>query len=242
VYLSRVILNQRSRGVQRLLADCHLMHRTIMQAFPAVPTGGDDPRRILGVLYRVETDRRSLVKIIVQSGYRPDWSVIDPGWLAVSMDFANPACKEIDRQYSQISTGMVLSFVLRANPTRKIGSTSKKERLAGAKKNNGRRIFITSEFEQHDWLNRKAAAGGFELVRRTEKEQPALIVRAPERAYGRHEEASDAPEKMPLVFSMVDYQGRLVVKDVDLFRSSLSSGFGSGKAYGCGLMLVAPAR
>ncbi len=239
MYLSRVTLNQRNRGVQRLLADCHLMHRTIMQAFPAVQPGGDDPRRILGVLYRVETNQRGLVKIIIQSGYPPDWSVIDSGWLAGGTDFDNPACKEIDRQYSQISPGMVLSFVLRANPTRKIGSSSKKERLAGAKKNNGRRIFITSEIEQYDWLNNKAAAGGFELVRRTEEEQPDLIVQASERAYGWHEKAS---EKSSLVFSTVDYQGRLVVKEADLFRSSLSSGFGSGKAYGCGLMLVAPAR
>lgn len=241
MYLSRVTLKQRNRGVQRLLADCHLMHRTIMQAFPAVPSGGDDPRRILGVLYRVETDRRGLVKIIVQSGYRPDWSALDPGWLAGGTDFANPACKAIDRQYSQISTGMVLSFVLRANPTRKIGSTSKKERLAGVKKNNGRRILITSELDQYDWLNRKAAAGGFELVR-TKEEQPDLIVRASERAYGWHAEASGKSEKMPLVLSMVDYQGRLAVKDADLFRSSLASGLGSGKAYGCGLMLVAPTR
>ncbi len=41
MYLSRLILNPRSRAVRRDLADCHSMHRTVMSGFPNVEAAGD---------------------------------------------------------------------------------------------------------------------------------------------------------------------------------------------------------
>ena len=57
MYLSRLILNPRHRLVQRDLADCHQLHRTVMSAFPDVDTGANDARAALGVLYRVDYRR-----------------------------------------------------------------------------------------------------------------------------------------------------------------------------------------
>jgi CRISPR system Cascade subunit CasE len=45
-----------------------------------------------------------------------------------------------------------------------------------------------------------------------------------------------------VVIQVVTYEGRIVVADADLLRHALLSGIGPAKAYGCGLMTLAPAR
>ena len=42
----------------------------------------------------------------------------------------------------------------------------------------------------------------------------------------------------PIQFSTLDFEGNLTVTDPDLFLASLAEGFGSAKAFGCGLMLI----
>ena len=59
MYLSRLILNPRSRAVRRELADCQELHRTIMAGFPDVPSDGD-ARSQLGVLYRLDIHPRTV--------------------------------------------------------------------------------------------------------------------------------------------------------------------------------------
>lgn len=45
-----------------------------------------------------------------------------------------------------------------------------------------------------------------------------------------------------LTFGAVLFEGRLRVTDADLFRAALASGIGPAKAYGFGLLSIAPAR
>jgi CRISPR system Cascade subunit CasE len=40
----------------------------------------------------------------------------------------------------------------------------------------------------------------------------------------------------------VTYEGRLRIDDVDKVRTVLTTGLGKAKAYGCGLMTLAPAQ
>src|SRR6266487_2639362 len=81
MYLSRLILNPRSRAVRRDLADCQDLHRTIMAGFPNVPADGD-ARSQLGVLYRLDIHPRTGVPaLLVQSSQQPDWSRLQGGYL-----------------------------------------------------------------------------------------------------------------------------------------------------------------
>jgi len=43
-----------------------------------------------------------------------------------------------------------------------------------------------------------------------------------------------------LTFGAILFEGRLRVTDGDLFRTTLQRGIGSGKAYGFGLLSIAP--
>ena len=72
MYLSRLVLDPRSRRAQRERADPYQMHRSIMRAFPEVLP--EDER----VLFRCETDSRTgMLTVLVQSLHEPDWI-----WLA----------------------------------------------------------------------------------------------------------------------------------------------------------------
>jgi CRISPR system Cascade subunit CasE len=119
VYLSRLILNLRSRAVQNDLVNCQGLHRTLLSAFPDKGIGAGGARRTYGLLYRLEEDQRTTRPVLyAQSSEKPDWSALPDGYLLETDE--NPACKAIDRQYEGLRAGKVLSFKLKANPTRKV--------------------------------------------------------------------------------------------------------------------------
>ena len=82
MYLSRLVLNPRSRVVRRDLADCQSLHRTVLSAFP-VTGDGVGARAEFGVLHRLEPSRFGTAPaLLVQSAEAPDWSRLPPEYLA----------------------------------------------------------------------------------------------------------------------------------------------------------------
>lgn len=234
MYLSRLVLNPRHRQVWRNLGDCQGLHRTVMSAFPSGP-GTGDARSALGVLYRVEEQRSGAVTLLVQSKVPPDWSALEVGYLqGMGEDTDNPACKAVDQQYRALHAGDVLTFRLRANPTRKIDT---KTGIDGRRRN-GKRVELCREEAQLEWLRRKGEQAGFEL----------LSVRAnPHVPNVRAVPGTKVTGKRPgngagaLTLASVLYEGILRVTDGEKFRRALEQGIGPGKAYGFGLLSVARA-
>ena len=125
MYLSRLILNPHNQKVRRDIRNCQEFHRTVMSAFPDIPES--EARRSLGVLYRIETDQNSgSVRTYVQSCKQPDWSSLPPDYCLRSVS-ENPSVKQIDDNFDGISNGTVLFFRLRANTTKKVGSSTKEQ-------------------------------------------------------------------------------------------------------------------
>lgn len=144
MYLSKLVLNPRSRDVRHDLASPYNLHRTILRAFPDEDEGG--PGR---VLFRVEELRRTgEIVALVQSHEKPDWSRLDdlPGYLMPSNGTPNPQTKEFRPGFKE---GQVLAFRLLANPT---------------VKRDGKRLGLVREEDQVAWLQRKAEMGGFEAL------------------------------------------------------------------------------
>jgi CRISPR system Cascade subunit CasE len=143
MYLSRLILNPRSRAVQRDLASPYELHRTVMGGFPDNLAASAER-----VLYRLDQmERGNQIWLLVQSQLEPDWSGLDATYLAQT-DRDNPAVKEVDMRPVP---GQRLTFRLRANPTRRLVQPADK----------GKRVGIYKVDEQIQWLNRKAENGGF---------------------------------------------------------------------------------
>ncbi len=238
MYLSRLILNPRSRLVQRDLADCQALHRTVMAAFP--PVAGTSPRRALGVLYRLDTDLRAGRFILyVQSQVPPDWSHLPADYLLPpENDQPNPVCRAIGEVYARLQPGNVLAFRLCANPTRRILRQVGRDGRAW----DGKRVELRREADQIAWLLRKAAQGGFEILAVRAAPVPDVRLSLVGRVVG-WRTADDGPEgRQRLTFYGVVFEGHLRIVDADRFRETLARGIGSGKAYGFGLLTLAPVR
>ncbi len=131
MYLSRLILNLRSRQVRAELANPYEMHRTIMKGFP------DGIRDTDRVLYRLETrPQQPYLTVLVQSRSLPDFqSLHETGYLCQPAE-----TKSFDLR---LEVGQAYTFRLVANPTRKIQDPNNE---------NGKRVGIYKEEEQLGWL------------------------------------------------------------------------------------------
>jgi CRISPR system Cascade subunit CasE len=229
MYLSRLILNPRSRQVRSELADPYEMHRTIWRAFPqGVFKVNRQDDAAAGVLFRVEVHPRTGVPtLLVQSRLKPNWSfLLGPGvnYLLpedeLPLDVENPAVKAVEVDFR---TGQVLAFRLRANPTVKKDREDKKQ---------GRRVGLFREEDQLKWLERKIGlAGGALLSARTSNEENTKGMLFVEKEDGKR-----------MRFLSVQFDGVLQVKDPAALKQALQAGIGSGKGLGFGLLSLAPAR
>ena len=248
MHYSRLMLNPRSRAVRRDLADAFQMHRSVMSAFPQLEERDRSDPESGSILWRVDTDQRSgVTMLIVQSELAPDWNVLlgrQPEYVAAPAGDERPPIDTKERTLV-LSAGQVLSFRLRANPTRKLKADGRK---------NGVRVGLVTEEEQLAWLQRKAEASGFRLhsVVVIPEEPPApRRTRQPES--GQRDESSGgvavataakaAATKTAVTQKMthvaVRFEGVLQVINSVTFQQTLRSGIGSAKGFGFGLLSIA---
>lgn len=226
-YLTRLLLNPRSRRVQRELADPYELHRTVMKAFAA------DLQSDERVLFRVDLPRAGAPSLLVQSHYAPDWSnLLDPqkGYLADAayLPFGDEpvAVKEVDFG-QKLQAGQRLAFRLRANPT------VKKARFdENGKALNGNRVPLIREKKQLEWLQRKItdknAAVLFRAAITTENDLRGKLF-------------SEKDPKKRMKFHAVQFEGMLQIDNLEAFLNMLENGIGPGKGLGFGLLSLARA-
>jgi CRISPR system Cascade subunit CasE len=227
LYLSRLRLEPRHHLVQRALADCHALHQHLMTGLPTAETG--QARAQYGVLYRIDVDRGSgIPTLLVQTAVRPDWTRIGQSGL-LRERAAEP--KEIAAAYETIAPGQRLRFRLRANPTRRVNRSH-----AGSDRLAGKRVELRDEESQRTWLTEgKADQCGFRVL--DLQVRPGDALGAKQGGWRREDE-----QRRKLTFGTVVFDGVLEVTDAERFRAALRQGIGSGKAYGFGLLSVAPAE
>lgn len=146
-----------------------------------------------------------------------------------------------------VGNGQMLRFRLRANPVvrRNLAETrtTKKGRVVARREkddivmarlksvSNGERSEHRARIIQEagrDWIESIGAQSGFELL-----EPDRLLVDN----YRQQQIWRRGKPNSP-TFSMLDFEGLLKVTDPATFLARLPLGFGSAKAFGCGLMLI----
>jgi CRISPR system Cascade subunit CasE len=246
LHLSRITLPLRSGPIQRLLSDCHAMHRFVMSAFPDVPD--EAARQSLGVLYRVERqERRPHVRVLVQSRATPLWAF-------ESNEIRAEGPASLDALMAGIAPGRRYRFRLHANPTRRVhrraatGPDAREQASAI-----GKRVAVRDEQARLIWLERKGAVAGFALLQA--EVSPGL--ESPAEAYEGFPAARSDPagvihgrqsRTLPggsiqnrfLSFETCIFEGVLEVRDAGALRAGIVAGIGAGKAFGCGLLSLAP--
>jgi CRISPR system Cascade subunit CasE len=229
MYLSKLLLNSGDRYARRDLASPYELHRTLWRAFP-----NDDPGRIL---FRTDSDRSGSHSIVlVQSDLEPDWTRLTD--LGRSYLLAGPEHKPFQPKFA---ASQRLRFRLRANPTKKIGTTSKAERLAGMK-DHGQRSALLHEEEQLSWLIRKGDQGGFRIPGewiegRDKRQVPNFRVDVVPEGWIRCGKESHGEGR----FYAVRFDGILEVTAPERFLKTVANGIGSAKGFGFGLLSLAPA-
>ena len=220
MYLSRLILNPRSRQVRSELARPYEMHRTLLRALPTGKVhAGRMEEDAAGLLFRVEEDARTgRLQLLAQSQLPPDWGFLAAGDYLLPGLAENPGIREVALQ---LQPGQLLAFRLRANPTK---------RLSAGKGHKGKRIGIYDEEAQLAWLARKGEQHGFRLLQaQVSRDGKFKQANAVQGTNGVHD----------LELLSVQFDGSLQVSDPEVLVRSVGAGIGSGKAFGFGLLSLA---
>jgi CRISPR system Cascade subunit CasE len=230
MYLTRFRINTGRVGARKLLASPQTMHAAVMTAFAeAPPTGaGDGPR----VLWRLDRGGDAATHLCIVSPMRPDLThlVEQAGWPTTArwdtFDYA-PFLKRLTK-------GDTWAFRLTANPVHSI------------RRDNDEPTKITAHLgpaHQLGWLLRQQDRAGFKVVEKPPGKQLAPGLDTHDlRIHGRRQlRFAKKRNSGQVTLVTVTFDGRLDITDPEAFRATLTRGLGRAKAYGCGLMTLAPA-
>lgn len=164
------------------------------------------------LMFRVDTDDDRPV-IVVQSQTEPDWS-------SLPADYARHEHKAITLD---LVAGQMLRFRLAARPTKRDKAT-------------GKRVTLRTDDEAIEWLRRKGTDAGFSIVSCQVGDHRWQDTRQPET------DADTRDRGKSRAVRYVQFDGVLVVTDPDKLRDAVRNGIGPQKAFGFGLLSLAPLR
>ncbi|MGA3325329.1 MAG: type I-E CRISPR-associated protein Cas6/Cse3/CasE [Terriglobia bacterium] len=209
-----------------------------------------------GFLYRIDPGPDGRAVILVQSAVKPDW---DYAFQNAGFLLAAPA--EVKVYEPRFAAGQRLRFRLAANPTKKIHTIRKEERqrcttdeLKQQEGRHGRRVPVPSAEELTAWRtqNPNEDARTFICSRlldwldewRVGPDEPPgfCIDKESTTIQAGYIYVNKGREEGGKRLRSVRYDGILEVTDPDKFRNTLLRGIGPGKAFGFGLLSVAPCQ
>jgi CRISPR system Cascade subunit CasE len=211
LWLTRIIPDLRSRHARRDLASAVGMHHRVMQLFP--DTTAEQARAALGVLFRVE-DGPQGPHVLVQSRTRPDSNALPSG-------YGTTATKPLTSLLEALRAGRPVRYRIAASAVRKPGKTTRS--LYNLKP-----VIPLSGAAADDWWLRQAHQSGLTIS--TVHSTPLDAARG-ERSQDKHR----------ICHARTRFDGTATINDPALLQRRLMEGIGRGKAYGCGLLTLAPA-
>jgi CRISPR system Cascade subunit CasE len=192
-----------------------------MSLFPdGVP---EQARTHFGVLFRVEDTPRGS-HLLIQSNQPPD-----PGRLPAH--YGTLTTRPLEPLLNALQAGHTLHYRCTASPVRKPGHTTRAlHNLPAAVPLNGTAA--------EEWWQRQVTAVGLQPL--TLNSQPVDAAR--DRQQPANPKSRTAAKSTNRVHHhRVRFDGTATITDPDLLRTAIHNGIGRGKAYGCGLLSVAPA-
>jgi CRISPR system Cascade subunit CasE len=220
MFLTRFQINPARRGARKLLSSPQAMHAAVRAAF-AAPR--DHERAATRTLWRLDAPATSTTHLYILSPGRPDLThlVEQAGWPTTQ----TWVTRDYDGLLASLRPGQHWAFRLTANPTHSGRKT--------AEAKDTQRFAYLREQEQVGWLTGRAARHGFALATQQDGQPNLRLHRRQTQTFtrGMH----------PVTLTTVTYDGILQVTDADAFRRALTTGIGHAKAYGCGLLTLAPA-
>jgi len=224
MYFSRVMLNpmaNQQQLAQIVSHDSYREHQALWQLFDSDPDAKRD------FLYRKVVEHGRVKYYLLSQRIPVDKSGL---WNIDKPKPYNP----------KLIAGQTLFFMLKANPIISVTDANGKLKRHDIVMHEKKRIDfkMMPKAEQPSlpnlvqgsgikWLQSRAQSHGFSI------ESEKVI------ADGYFQHQSQAKnKKRPIKYSTIDFQGILTVGDPEKFLTTLYSGIGKSKAFGCGLMLI----
>jgi CRISPR system Cascade subunit CasE len=234
-YLSRIWLNPLRIGAQRLIRNPQALHAAVLGGIPGQPVTER-------VLWRLEPDGTHRLGVLVLSDSAPSWEhlVERAGWSGPDQALVRPYQPLLDA----VVRGREFAFRLRANPvsaTRHPQSPSpaQTERLARARPR-GERVPHRTVEHQLAWLTDRAQGWGFRLPVTADGVPDVRLTARDRVVFTKRDEREAGTQARRVTLQTATYEGRLQVHDPAAARLSLLLGVGPARAYGCGLITLAP--
>ena len=215
MFLTRIEIDRDRRGARKLLGSPQAMHAAVLAG---CPVGENETGR---VLWRLDASRpRSLLYIASPVEPALDHLVAqagtEAGWLT----------RDYHSLLNSLQADQRWAFRLTANVT-------VAKRLTPDAPRSQRYGHVTAT-QQRDWLVNRAGKFGFSIAENS-SDLEALVVR------DRSIKQFYRNGKL-VTLATATFDGVLDVQDADALRSAMTSGIGPAKAYGCGLLTIAPLR
>lgn len=171
-----------------------------------------DNLRDARMLFRIEEDGGCGAAVLVQSLTAPDWSRLTaPDDYLLRVE----GPKTVD--LTHLAADQRCVFRLRCCPAKRV--------WCKGSENHGKRLVLSDKGDILAWLDRKAKASGFRI-------REAAFDRV------RWHQTKDGQD---VILPGVVFDGILLVTEPGLLRHALARGIGPGKAFGFGLLSIAPA-
>ncbi|MEU0786702.1 type I-E CRISPR-associated protein Cas6/Cse3/CasE [Streptomyces sp. NPDC006173] len=243
-YLSRIRINPLRADSRRLLASPRAMHAAVQGGIPNPP---EHDR----TLWRLDADNPHRPHLFVLTTDKPDWThlVEQAGWPGA--DGEHYAIRDYTPLLQQLAPGRSFAFRLTANPVqntkRPDKPTKSQQQRTEAGQTRGFRLGHRTAAAQLGWLLTRTPRWGFDIpttpgqleTHDTKGESPrdVRITTRQHRSFGKE---PITPKEQRVVMNAVTFEGRLRITDPDLLAACLLAGIGPTKAYGCGLLTLAP--
>jgi CRISPR system Cascade subunit CasE len=223
MYLTRFRINPARRGARKLLSSPHAMHAAVLAGFPDPEAATRDGARIL---WRLDAGTGPQVCLYITSPTEPDLThlVEQAGWPTTDTWHTRPYTNFL----TSLNTGQQWAFRLTANPTR--DGLPPKNAPDPARRQRYGHVTVT---QQQQWLLDRAERAGFRITTNTAGATELTIHNRMTHTFRRG--------TATVTLRVATYDGRLEVTDADTLRAVLTGGLGHAKAYGCGLLTLAPA-
>ncbi|MQY15164.1 CRISPR-associated endoribonuclease Cse3 [Streptomyces sp. RB5] len=216
LWLTRLTPSPTSRLARRELgaAAGNSLHRRVMSLFP--DDDAEQARARLGVLFRIEETHRG-PHVLIQSNQPPSPDRLPNG-------YGTLASRSLDDLLDALTPGRTVRYRCVASPVRKPGATTRALYDLPA-------VVALHGNAADEWWERQADKAGLKSL--SVQSQPVDAV------YDRPDRTER--DAKPVRHHRVRFDGTATVIDPDQLRAAITDGIGRGKAYGCGLLSIAPA-
>ena len=236
-HLSRIWLNPLRTGTQRLIRNPQTMHAAVLGGLAVQPVTER-------TLWRLDLSNTHRAELLVLTQSRPSWEhlVEQAGWPGA--DEPQAVVRPYQPLLDRLSRGQEYAFRLRANPVRATRnpaapSPAQKERLATAERPRGVLVPHRTAAHQLSWLTDRIQNWGFTLVPTTAGDPQVQLISRERLTFTK---TGDDGARRRIVLQTATYEGRLRISDPDVVRTALLEGVGRARAYGCGLLTLAPSQ